>query len=134
MRKTLYEKIGRKYVPVAEYAPEIMNKLPEGDHLVLVRPGRTVYYYRINTDYPALEAAMEDAKQAMCSAMIAAATPRLADEYANDPILQKAQAAWLKIAGDKAAVFTRDSILDIVDAGLQVVRDKRRLHGGVEAQ
>ena len=38
---TFYRKVGRRYQPVEEYDPELMDALPEGDHLISVRVGLT---------------------------------------------------------------------------------------------
>lgn len=45
---TFYKKVGYRYVAVSEYDPEFVDALPEGDHLISVRPGSESRRYRID--------------------------------------------------------------------------------------
>lgn len=45
MKKTFYEKVGKKYVPVSEYDSELTDALPYGNHLIMVyKNGATKKY------------------------------------------------------------------------------------------
>ena len=35
MKKIYYEKVGRRYKPVAEYDPDYLDSFPKGSHLVM---------------------------------------------------------------------------------------------------
>lgn len=49
--RTLYEKRGRRYVPVQYYDPAALDGLPDGAHLVVVEPGGRYTRYSINPDH-----------------------------------------------------------------------------------
>ena len=39
VKKVYYEKIGRRYRPVAEYDSDLLDSFPKGSHLICVYPG-----------------------------------------------------------------------------------------------
>lgn len=45
---TFYRKVGRRYEPVEEYDPELLDALPQGDHLISVRIGLTSRRYAVD--------------------------------------------------------------------------------------
>ena len=49
MAETFYKKVGRRYVAVSEYDSELMDGLPQGDHLISVRVGLTSRRYDVDT-------------------------------------------------------------------------------------
>ena len=57
MKKIYYEKVGRKYVPVAEYDSDYLDAFPKGSTLVICHPGGQSRRYNIDPDYAALIAA-----------------------------------------------------------------------------
>ena len=65
-KKIFYEKVGRKYVPVAEYDNELLDSFPKGNHLVMVYPGGMSRYFNIDPNYAALIAAGRVAEDAVC--------------------------------------------------------------------
>ena len=46
MKKTFYEKVGRRYVPVAEYDSELANATRKGTNLVVTYDGGRTTYHR----------------------------------------------------------------------------------------
>ena len=56
-KKIYYEKVGRRYVPVAEYDNEFMDSFTKGNHLVMCYPGGSSRRFNIQPDYAALIAA-----------------------------------------------------------------------------
>lgn len=54
---TLYQKVGRRYKPVAEY--EKWDSYPEGTHLVICQPGRVMRQFNVEPDHAGLLAAAE---------------------------------------------------------------------------
>lgn len=63
MSETLYIKVGRRYHPVREYSPEMMDSLPSGYHLVAVMPGCKSIRYDINPEAAPLLAALVGIKE-----------------------------------------------------------------------
>ena len=69
MKKIFYEKVGRRYLPVMEYASEVMDAFPQGDHLVSVRRNRTSRRYRIDPALAPMVAAGLYAEDAIVEAI-----------------------------------------------------------------
>jgi len=67
--RTLYEKVGRRYVPVAEYSREACSHFREGSHLVVCRPGSTLTLYRVNPDHAGVIAALRQHEVAIGEAI-----------------------------------------------------------------
>jgi hypothetical protein len=57
MKKIYYEKIGRKYMPVAEYDNEFLDSFPKGNHLVMSYPGGSSRRFNIAPAYAPMIAA-----------------------------------------------------------------------------
>lgn len=66
-KKIFYEKVGRKYVPVAEYDSEFLDSFPKGNHLVMVYPGGSSRRFNIDPNYAAMIAAGRVAEDAISS-------------------------------------------------------------------
>ena len=110
---TFYKKVGRRYRPVSEYDPEVMDALPEGDHLISVRPGMCSRRYRVDPDLAAMVAAGLYAEDAMSRAIYnamelrpqnKAMTPRqleLLTELTNE--FSRADAVWARPCAQDAA-------------------------------
>ena len=65
MKKVYYEKVGRKYVPVAEYDNDLMDAFTKGTHLVQVYPGGASRRYNIDPAYAPMIAAGRVAEDAI---------------------------------------------------------------------
>ena len=125
VRKILYEKVGRRYVPVAENYDDHYT-FPKGNHLVMCYPGGESRQFNIDPNYAALIAASRVAEDAMCKALNKASEMR----PARTPITPAQQRAWKKLAkefGDELCTLNGASIHDIAEAGgraLQQEADK----------
>jgi hypothetical protein len=120
MNKIYYEKIGRRYVPVAEYDSEFMDSFPKGAHLVVCHPGGVSRRYDIDPALAPMIAAGIHAKQEICSALVRASEMR----PARTPITAQQQAAWQALAaafGDELATLHGQNINDIADAGVEAM-------------
>ena len=123
MKKIFYEKVGRRYVPVAEYDSDYLDSFPKGAHLVMCYPGGTSRRFNIDPNYAAMIAAGQVAEDAMCKAMNKASELR----PAKTPITPEQQAAWKKLAeafGDELATLHGSSINDIAQAGVNVMMEE----------
>ena len=92
MKKIYYEKIGRKYVPVAEYDSDWVDSFHKGTHLLMVYPGGQSRRFNVDPDYAGLIAASRVAEDAMCKALNKASELR----PARTPITPAQQRAWKK--------------------------------------
>jgi hypothetical protein len=134
VKKILYEKVGRRYVPVAENYDDHYT-FSKGNHLVMCYPGGESRQYNIDPNYAALIAASRVAEDAMCKALNKASEMR----PARTPITPAQQRAWKKLAkefGDELCTLNGASIHDIAEAGvraLQTEADKLLTNATVKA-
>jgi len=120
VRKILYEKVGRRYVPVAENYDDHYT-FPKGNHLVMCYPGGESRQYNIDPNYAALIAASRVAEDAMCKALNKASEMR----PARTPITPAQQRAWKKLAkefGDELCTLNGASVHDIAEAGVKALQ------------
>lgn len=114
---TLYIKKGRRYKPWGMIYD--LNGLPEGAHLVVVKPGSQSMLYNVEPDRAALLAAMREATEYMIDSM------REASELQSQqvPITQEQRDLLdkLKATGFNASVWSRGSLRDMIDAGMKAL-------------
>lgn len=123
MKKIYYEKIGRRYVPVAEYDNDLLDSFPKGNHLVCVYPGGTSRRFNVEPNHAALIAAGRVAEDAMCRAISKASEMR----PRQTPITEGQRKAWKKLAkefGDELATLNINSARDIAEAGLKAMQEE----------
>jgi hypothetical protein len=123
VKKVYYEKVGRKYVPVAEYDSDYLDAFPKGSTLVMCYPGGQSRRYNIDPDYAALIAAARVAEDAMMQAMSKASELK----PKHTPITEGQRRAWKKLAeefGDELATLNGASSYDITQAGLKALEDE----------
>ena len=122
VKKILYEKVGRRYVPVAENYDDHYT-FPKGNHLVMCYPGGESRQFDIDPNYAALIAASRVAEDAMCKALNKASELR----PARTPITPAQQRAWKKLAkefGDELCTLNGASIHDIAEAGVRALQEE----------
>jgi hypothetical protein len=133
MKKIYYEKVGRRYVPVAEYDNDFLDSFTKGNHLVMCYPGGTSRRFNIDPNYAAMIAAGRVAEDAICQAISKASELR----PQKNPITPGQKKAWEKLAkefGDELATLQIDSARDVAEAGLKAMQaeaDKLMQHAGV---
>ena len=133
MKKIYYEKIGRKYVPVAEYDNDLLDSFPKGNHLVMSYPGGTSRRFNIDPNYAAMIAAGRVAEDAICRAISKASEMK----PQRTPITLGQQRAWKKLAkefGDELATLHGLSVHDCAEAGVKAMQaeaDKLMTHESV---
>ena len=123
VKKIYYEKVGRKYVPVAEYDSDLTDSFPKGSTLVICYPGGQSRRYNIDPDYAALIAAARVAEDAMIQAMSKASELR----PATTPITPAQQRAWKKLAKEfdtELCTLNGASSWEIAQAGLKALEDE----------
>ena len=122
-KKIFYEKVGRKYVPVAEYNEEWLDSFPKGAHLVMTYPGGSSRRYNIDPAYAPMIAAGRVAEDKMCEAVRRASEMR----PQRTPITEGQRRAWRKLAkelGDDLATLSIASARDIAEAGLKAMQEE----------
>jgi hypothetical protein len=130
MKKTYYEKIGRKYVPIGEYDSDFMNSFPDGSHLVIVRPGCTSRKYKIDPDYASLVAAGVVAEDAICKALINGSSIRR--KNSNTPLTDEQKEAWerlIDLFGDEANSLEWPSAKEIAETAIfSMIKESEKLY------
>jgi hypothetical protein len=133
MKKLYYEKIGRRYVPVAEYDNDLLDSFPKGAHLVLCYPGGSSRRFNVEPNHAAMIAAGRVAEDAMCEAIRKASEMR----PQRTPITPGQKKAWEKLAkefGDDLATLSMGSARDHAEAGVNAMiaeADKLMTHPAV---
>ena len=123
MKKIYYEKVGRKYVPVAEYDNDYLDSYPKGTHLVVCRPGVSTRRFNIDPNYAALIAAAHVAEDAMSSALVKAGEIRM--QRGQVPLTEGQKAAWenlVKEFGDSARQLEWPSAREVAEAGAKALQ------------
>lgn len=124
MKKIYYEKVGRKYVPVAEYDNNLLDGFSKGSHLVMCVPGGQSRVFNINPDYAAMIAAGRVAQEAITQA-IGDAAKMHRDEHANTVLTNEQHAAWehfVSLMGERGRYVHYKSLHDIADAGVKAMQ------------
>lgn len=123
MKKIFYEKVGRRYVPVAEYDNELLDSFPKGNHLVMSYPGGTSRRFNIDPNYAAMIAAGRVAEDAICRAISKASELR----PKSTPITLGQKKAWEKLAkefGDDLCTLHGLSVHDCAEAGVKAMMEE----------
>lgn len=131
-KKIYYEKIGRKYVPVAEYDSDYLDSFPKGNHLVMCYPGGKSRVFHINPDYAGLIAASRVAHDAMCRAMTKASELK----PSKTPITPKQKKAWDDLAkafGQDMYTLQGTSASEIAFAGIKALQEEAKMLQSNEA-
>lgn len=125
-KRILYERRGRRYVPVHEYDPALMDGLPLGDHLISVYPGGSSRRYNVDPALAPMIAAARVAEDAVCRAMIKASELR----PQQTPITPKQKAAWEALAqafGSELCTLQGASVRDCAEAGVKAMQEQAEL-------
>ena len=133
MKKIYYEKIGRRYVPVAEYDNDLLDSFPRGAHLVLCYPGGSSRRFNVEPNHAALIAAGRVAEDAICDALRKSSEMR----PQRTPITPGQKKAWENLAkelGDELCPLTYGSTRDHAEAAVNAMiqeADKLMKHDSV---
>ena len=123
MKKIFYEKVGRKYVPVAEYDNELLDSFPKGNHLVMCYPGGTSRRFNVDPALAPMIAAGRYAEDAICRAIVKASELR----PEKTPITPEQKKAWERLAkafGDELCTLRGASIHDCAEAGVKAMMEE----------
>ena len=123
MKKIYYEKVGRRYKPVAEYDNDFLDSFTKGNHLVMSYPGGTSRRYNIDPAYAPMIAAARVAEDAISRAIHKASELR----PQRTPLTEGQLKAWKKLAeefGDERATLQINSSRDIAEAGVKAMMEE----------
>lgn len=123
MKKVYYEKIGRRYHPVAEYDNDLLDSFPKGNHLVMCYPGGSSRRFNVEPNHAAMIAAGRVAEDAICTALHKASEMR----PQRTPITLGQQRAWKKLAkefGDDLATLSLGCARDLADVGVKAMQEE----------
>lgn len=127
MKKIFYEKVGRKYVPVAEYDNELLDSFPKGSHLVMCYPGGSSRRFNIDPAYAPMIAAGRVAEDAISKAIMDASELRLQRQDRQRKLTEEEKAAWenlVRVFGDSAKQLEWPSIRECAEAGNQALQEE----------
>lgn len=119
MSTVFYKKIGRKYIPVAEYDGNLTDSIGYGDHLLSVYPGGSSRR-KILPAFAPMIAAGRYAKAPITSALMNATKWRLTRE----PITQEQQVAWESLNnafGESSQQLTWQSAADVAEDAINAM-------------
>ena len=120
MKKIYYEKVGRRYVPVAEYNEQWLDSFTKGTHLVMSYPGGSSRRYNIDPAYAPMIAAGRVAEDAICRAISKASELR----PKQTPTTPGQKKAWERLAkefGDDLCTLHGLSVHDCAEAGVKAM-------------
>ena len=123
MKRIYYEKVGRRYKPVAEYDNGLMDSFTKGNHLVMCYPGGTSRRFNIEPNYAAMIAAGRVAEDAISTAVVKAGEMR----PHKIPITEKQRKAWDNLAkafGDERYYIEWPSAREIAEAGVKAMQEE----------
>ncbi len=123
MKKIFYEKVGRRYKPVAEYNNDFLDSFTKGTHLVVCYPGGKSTRYNIDPNHAAMIAAGRIAEDAICKAIYKASELR----PQSTPITPGQKKAWEKLAkefGDEMCSLRGLSAQDCAEAGVKAMMEE----------
>ena len=126
MKKIFYEKVGRRYKPVAEYDSDYLDSFPKGNHLVMCYPGGRSTKYNVDPNRAALIAAGRVAHDKMREAIYEAASMHRR-EHEGTVLTDEQLRAWKKfekVMGERGKYIQFKSTHDIAEAGLKVLEDE----------
>ena len=118
MKKVYYEKVGRRYKPVAEYDSDLMDSFTKGNHLVMSYPGGKSTCYNIDPNYAPMIAAGRVAEDAISRAVYLSSEMR----PHKKPITEKQKKAWDNLAkafGDDRYYVEIPSAREIAEEGVK---------------
>ena len=123
MRKTYYEKVGRRYKEVSYYDSELFDSFVQGTHLVMVYHGGKSIRQNINPDLAPMIAAGRFAEREVADAFYEASKL-----HPSKPVITEEQrAAWENLAqafGDNMYAIQRESAVDIAQAGIRAMQQE----------
>ena len=121
MKEVFYKRVGRRYVPVAEYDSELINSFTKGTHLVMTYPGGSSTRYNIDPAYAPMIAAGRVAEDKISEAIRKASDLR----PKRAPITPGQQQAWGNLVrefGEDARMLEWPSAREVADEAVKAMQ------------
>lgn len=125
MKKIYYEKVGRRYVPVAEYDNEYLDSFPKGNHLVMCYPGGQSRRFNIDPAYAPMIAAGRVAEDAISKHIMEVSALRPRQD--RTPLTPEQREAWERLAaafGQERYALEWCSYREAAEAGVKAMMDE----------
>ena len=125
MKKIYYEKVGRRYVPVAEYDNEYLDSFPKGNHLVMCYPGGQSRKFNIDPAYAPMIAAGRVAEDAISKHIMEVSALRPRQD--RTPLTPEQREAWERLAaafGQERYALEWCSYREAAEAGVKAMMDE----------
>jgi hypothetical protein len=126
MKKVYYEKVGRRYVPVAEYDSDFYSSFCKGAHLVISYPGGQSTRYNIDPAYAPMIAAGRIAEETITKAIVEASEIQQ-NKNITTPLTPAQHAAWrnlIKEFGESASRLQWPSAADIARKAANAMQEE----------
>lgn len=126
MKKIYYEKVGRRYLPTAEYDSDFLDSFPKGNHLVMCYPGGSSRRFNIDPNYAAMIAAGRVAEETIARALVQASEVQYRDAK-RQALTEEQREAWnnlIRVFGDSARSLTWPAARDIAEAGVRAMMEE----------
>lgn len=122
-KKIYYEKVGRRYRPVAEYDSELLSAHPKGNHVVMCYPGGRSTIYDIDPAFAPMIAAGRYAALAIADNIVEASKFK----PSKTPVTKEQQVAWKNLEqafGNDMYAIHLASARDLADAGVAAMQQE----------
>ena len=129
MKKIYYEKVGRRYIPVAEYDYKLMDAFPKGSHLVTTVPGGVSRRHKIDPDYAPMIAAGIVAEDVISAVLVKATDLRLGNNERSKILTPSQKAAWenlVKELGEGASRLEWPSAREAAEEGVKAMIEEAK--------
>lgn len=124
MTRTFYEKVGRRYYPASEYDPQVLDALPQGDHLISVRLGSESRRCRIDPALAPMIAAGLYAQDAIVNAIHDAQKLRADQKVTMTPRQLALMEELTESMNQSDAIWLRPSARDAAEAAVRVLQEE----------
>jgi len=125
VKKIYYEKVGRRYVPVAEYDNQLLDSFPKGNHLVMCYPGGSSRRFNIDPAYAPMIAAGRLAEDAISKTIMEKSALRVPERH--QPLTPEQAEAWHRLSelfGNERYALEWCSYREAAEAGIKAMQDE----------
>lgn len=123
----IYKKVGRRYVEIGEYEPELLDYIPIGTTMIVKRKGVTSRRYNVDPDIVPMLAAGLYCEDEISSALVRAGELRLQHKDRVREMTPGQKAAWenlVKEFGDSAKQLEWPSAREVAEAGTKTMQEE----------
>lgn len=124
-KKTFYEKVGRRYVPVSEWNADLLGSMTKGTHIIMCYPGGQSTRYNIDPAFGPMIAAGRFAEEAISKHIMDKSAMRTGSN--RKPLTPEQIAAWDAIKeafGDEMYPLEYCSYQEAAEAGVAAMQQE----------